>query len=140
DKDAGNLITWFLGTLAPGQTRQVHYEAIALELGDQENAAQVTAAGGLRTTASARVHVNEPKLAVAVAGPQRRLLDRPAKYQITVTNGGATALTGVEVIYDLPADVQVVGTPSDNGRKEDNRIHWLLGNAPAGGRRTVTVD
>jgi uncharacterized repeat protein (TIGR01451 family) len=135
----GNILTWNVGALAPGQTRRVQYDAIALEIGDHENAAQAKADGGLRETSSWRVHVNEPKLAVAVVGPQKRLLGRPAKYQITVTNSGATALTGIEIRDELPEGVHFVGA-SDNGRQEGNRIHWILGSAPPGGWKTVTVE
>lgn len=29
---------------------------------------------------------------------------------------------------------------SDNGRREGNRVHWVLGDAPAGMRRSVTLE
>ena len=135
----GNRLTWELHTLAPGATRRVEYKALATAAGDQENQAQATAAGGLRVNASFLVHVGEPKMTVTMTGPQKRLIGRPAKYQITIVNTGTSALTGVDVLDDLPAGAKLVGA-SDNGRQEGNRVHWLLGDAPAGWRRSVTVD
>ena len=125
--------------LKPGKTWRAEYSVIAKEVGDQENAAQVMAAGGLREKASWKVRVHEPKLAVAVTGPRKALVNVPTKYEIAISNKGAIALTGVELFDELPAGAAFVGA-SDGGRLQDGRIHWLLGQAPAGRNRSVTVE
>ena len=48
-------------------------------------------------------------------------------------------MTGVELFDELPAGAAFVGA-SDGGRLQDGRIHWLLGQAPAGRNRSVTVE
>ena len=55
-EQAGNTLTWpAVAVLRPGKTWRTDYSAIAKEVGDQENVAQVTADGGLRERASWKV-------------------------------------------------------------------------------------
>ncbi|HVS39618.1 MAG TPA: hypothetical protein VMS17_28940 [Gemmataceae bacterium] len=135
----GNRAAWKVGRLAPGATAVRDCDVLVAKVGDQDAVAQATAAGGLRETASWTVRVDEPKLNVTIAGPEKRLLNRPAKYQITVTNQGRTPLAGVEVRADVPPGFQLTGA-SNNGRMEQNQVHWLLGDAPAGQQATLTVE
>ncbi len=138
-EQAGNNLTWPAVTLRPGQKWRTDYSAIAKEVGDQENVAQVTAGGGLRERASWKVRVHEPKLAVAVTRPQKALLNVPTKYEITISNTGAVALSGVELFDDLPEGAAFVSA-SDGGRLQDGRIHWILGEAPPSRSRSVFVE
>jgi uncharacterized repeat protein (TIGR01451 family) len=138
-EQAGNNLTWPAVTLRPGGTWKTEYSAIAKEVGEQENVAQVTAGDGLRERATWKVRVHEPKLTVAVTRPQKALLNVPTKYEITISNSGAVALSGVEVFDELPEGAAFVGA-SDGGRLQDGRIHWLLGEAPASRSRSVTVE
>ncbi len=139
-EQAGNNLTWpAVAALRPGQTWRTDYNAVAKEVGEQENVAQVTAAGGLRERASWKLRVHEPKLAVAVAGPHKALPNVVTKYEITASNNGAVALTGVELFAELPEGASFVAA-SDGGRLQDGRVHWILGEAPAGRSRSVTVE
>jgi uncharacterized repeat protein (TIGR01451 family) len=139
-EQAGSNLIWpAVAALRPGKTWRAEYSAIAKEVGDQENVAQATAGGDLRERASWKVRVHEPKLAVTVTRPQKALLNAPTKYEITISNNGVVALTGVEVFDELPEGATFVRA-SDGGRPQDGRIHWLLGNAPPGRSRSVTVE
>ena len=138
-EQAGNNLTWPAVTLRPGGTWRAEYSAIAKEVGEQENVAQATAGDGLRERATWKVRVHEPKLTVAVTRPQKALLNVPTKYEITISNSGAVALSGVEVFDELPEGATFVGA-SDGGRLQDGRIHWILGEAPASRSRSVTVE
>jgi uncharacterized repeat protein (TIGR01451 family) len=134
-----NLLIWQVGTLAPGRSVRYEYRTYVTKAGVLENKAQATAAGGLRATAASKVEVAEAKLTLALTGPERRAVNRPAAYQIIVTNPGTTAATDVRLVDDLPADVEFVGA-SDGGRPVGNRVVWDFGTLAAGARRTVRLD
>ena len=136
----GNRGNWKIGRLAAAATVVREYDVLVKKPGDQENVAQVLAAGGLRETASWKVHVDEPKLNVTVSGPAKGLLNRPVKYQITVTNSGTAALTNVEVRAEMPPGAQLAEPPSNNGRVDGRQVRWLLGEAPPEKSAILTVE
>ena len=139
-EQAGNTLTWpAVAALRPGQTWKNDYSAVAKEVGDQENVAQATAGDGCRERATWKVRVLEPKLTIAVTRPQKALLNVPTKYEITVSNHGAIALTHVEVFDELPEGAKFISA-SDGGRMQDRQIHWLLGEAPPNRNKTLTVE
>jgi uncharacterized repeat protein (TIGR01451 family) len=135
----GPVLTWDLGELAPGQTKQVDYQAIPKKTGTFSNQAVVEAEGGARDQASLRVRVGQPVLDVATVGPQHRLVSRPATYRITVRNTGTMPATNVQVTDDLPPDIRFVGA-SGGGRLAGDEVRWSLGRLEPGGRRTVQVE
>jgi uncharacterized repeat protein (TIGR01451 family) len=132
------VLTWNLGNLAPGQTRKVEYQVSPQKLGTLTNRAVVEAGGGLREEAVTQIVVGDVKLGIVKTGPQRRLINRPATYQITVTNSGTMAATGVRISDELPPDIKLVraGAP---GQVVGERVVWDLGTLPAGGRRTAQL-
>ncbi len=99
-------LTWKLGDLAAGQTRRIEYQAISKQIGTFHDKAEVTAAGGVRQKASASITVGEAKLSLLKTGPQRRLVHRPAAYQITVSNPGTMPANGVQVSDELPSGIE----------------------------------
>src|SRR5262249_27299552 len=69
----GSRLKWDLGRLAPGQSVRREYQAIAKQAGRLRNTAAVTADGGVRDEAETTVTVTEPKLALRITGPEKRL-------------------------------------------------------------------
>lgn len=136
--DGKKALTWELGTLAPGQCRTVEYQAVAKKTGKLCNKAVATATGGLREEAESCVSVAEAKITLAKAGPERRYVNLPAAYQITVTNAGAVPFENVTVADPLPADATFVSASND-GRLENNQVRWQVGGLAAGASRTVDV-
>lgn len=130
-------LTWKLGTLAPGQSRRVEFYAGTPQPGTFADRAEVTAAGGLRQEASAYVQVGE-RLLLAKSGPDRRLVRRPTTYRISVTNAGKEPMTNVQVINQVPKDIQFLHA-TDYGKLEGDRVHWTLDRLEPGARRTVQV-
>ena len=133
-----NPLTWKLGTVGPGQTKRVEYVVIAKGAGALTSKAVATAAGGQRQEASSTVTVGEAKLSATKTGPKRRLINRPAAYQITVRNDGTTPITGLQVLDEIPSDLAFVSA-TDGGRLEVNRVRWLLGTLAPGTSRAVQL-
>lgn len=131
-------LTWKLGDLPPGQTRRIEYQAIAKKTGTFHNKAEATAAGGLRRQASADVTVGEAKLSLIKTGPARRLVNRPASYQITVSNPGTMPASGVQVSDELPAGIEFLGA-SAGGRVIGGQVRWMVGTLPPGERRSLQL-
>lgn len=138
DPEGKNQRSWDLGTLAPGQTRRIEYQVIARKTGQLCNQAAVVAAGGLRQEARHCVFV-EPRLEALMTGPERRFLNRPATYQITVRNPRSTPATNVVVTNPIPAQTELVRA-SAGGRQFVNEVRWSLGTIEPGGQRKVALD
>jgi uncharacterized repeat protein (TIGR01451 family) len=134
-----NVLSWDLDTLAPGQSRRAEYQAIAKKADRLCNKAVVTAAGGLREEASHCVVVTEPKLQLIMTGPLQRYLNRPATYQITVTNPGSAVATNVVISNVLPPGTTLVSA-SPGARTVGNQVQWPIGPLPPGARRTVQLS
>jgi uncharacterized repeat protein (TIGR01451 family) len=137
-KGAEKPLIWKLGTLMPGQTRRVELQAIPTQAGTFTNQAEVTAAGGVSRKTSTEIIVGEAKLKISKAGPERRLVNRPAPFHITVSNAGVVPLTNVQVSDEVPREVEFLGA-SMGGRFERGFVRWSLGTLRPGERRALQV-
>ncbi|HEV3259335.1 MAG TPA: DUF11 domain-containing protein [Gemmataceae bacterium] len=133
-----NHLTWDLGNLGPGQSRTVEYQVVAKLAGRLCNHATATAAGGLRAEAEHCVTVVEAKLTLAKQGPDRRYVNQPAAYKLTVTNTGSTPLSNVTITDPLPAQTALVNADA-GGRLAGNAVQWPIGTLPPGASRAVEI-
>lgn len=132
------MLTWNLGTLAPGQVRIVEYRAVTLKEGTFTNRSVVSAAGGLRREASAKLVVGKAGLSVNITGPERRYANLPANYEINVSNNGSATAGNLVVTVPLPAGARFL-TASDGGINTGSEVQWALGALPSGGHKTVKL-
>lgn len=133
------VLKWDIGTLRPGQARSVEYQLIAKKADRLCNQAVATASGGLREEARHCVTVTEAKLQLLMTGPEKRFLNRPATYQITVSNPGTAAATNVVITNVLPPKTTLVNA-SQGARRIDNQVQWPIGMLSPGARRTVQLS
>lgn len=150
-------LSWTVGALAPGQSQTVDYQATARKAGRLCNRVAASGDGGLVDEAESCVVVGgQPgpaagqvplgppppaapgKLSLTMTGPPQRFLNRPATYQLTVTNTGLGVLTNVGITDMLPPQTTLVSA-SDNGRLTGNQVQWLIGTLRPGARRTVQL-
>jgi uncharacterized repeat protein (TIGR01451 family) len=131
-------LSWIVGTLAPGQSQSVDYQVVAKKLGRLCNKAIATAAGGLREEKEGCVSVGERKLDLTMTGPERRYLNIPAAYQITVSNPGTVPLTNVVINDPVPAQTTFQSAGS-GGELIGGQVQWLIGTLPPAESRTVEV-
>lgn len=131
------LLSWNLGTLAPGQQRAIAYRALALEEGTFTNRAVATAAGGLRQESASRVVVVAARLDLKMSGPEQRYPTQVAEYALTVSNPGSGPATNVTVLNPVPPGTTV--SIADGGQQVGNEVRWSLGTLPPRGTRTVRL-
>jgi uncharacterized repeat protein (TIGR01451 family) len=149
-----NTLSWNLGTLAPGQCRTVDFQITARKAGRLCNHVAVSGDGGALAETDGCVVIGGAGIAPVPAvppvpavqgglelvkkGPQQRFVNRPATYQITVSNPGPGVATNVVVTDYLPPRTNLVSA-SDAGRLTGNQVQWLIGNLQPGARRTVQM-
>ncbi len=131
-------LSWIVGTLAPGQSRSVDYQVIAKKLGRLCNKAIATAAGGLKEEKESCVTVSERKLTLTMTGPERRYLNIPAAYQLTVRNSGTNALTNVVINNPVPAET-TFQSASSGGEASGGQVQWRIETLPPKESRTVEI-
>lgn len=139
-----NLLVWNLGNIPPGKTVKVEYDALISKTGTLVNKAEVKDSRNLKQETSAQVVVTEPKLALTVAGPLKRIVGRPATYLITVSNPGTGPVKNVEVVEAVSAPTEsdpsiVILSASAGGKIQGGTVRWSLGTLPPGSKQVVQL-
>jgi hypothetical protein len=133
-----NPLTWNLGDLEPGGSREVQYKLIPDDVGSLMSTISVEADGVARRESQHTLVVGQPGLAVSATGPKVRGVGRETTYHLTVSNPGNMASTEVQLRAELSTALQLVrGSP---GLKQAGpTAYWNLGTLAPGASRTVTL-
>lgn len=136
----GSRLAMNIGSLSPGETRQVRLGLAAVQGG--RHTVKVEARGGaggfLHQTVDSTVNVIAPSVKVTLEGPHLRYVGRNAQYRITVVNDGSAVSNNVRIQHKVPAGFQFV--QADRGGKFDPQtqaVHWFVGRLEPG--QTVQV-
>src|SRR5262249_32271149 len=97
-----------------------------------------TADGNLRATAQHPVTVAQARLALNINGPLARFVDRPATFDIRVSNPGEVPLTNVVVRNQLPPELAFVSA-TEGGQQASGQVVWNLGTLAPQQQRIVQV-
>ena len=119
-----------IGTLNPGQVRDVEVSMEATQAGPLSVDVVASADGGLRAEANHRVMVRHAELNVTVQGPRRKFAGSIGSYKIVVANTGDATATDVVAAAILPRGA----TPLNN-----EPLSWKLGSLAAGTEREIIV-
>ena len=130
---SGGRLEYEVGTIEPGQTRQLELTLKADQAGHVVNTIAARADGGLSVEDSVELDVVSPELQVAIEGPKRRYLDRQATFTIAVANPGTAPARNVELVAQLPTGLKFVST-NNSGYYDQSRhaVIWSLEQLPAG--------
>jgi uncharacterized repeat protein (TIGR01451 family) len=104
-------VSWFIGDLTPGQSREVSLEVLAINTGEHKHKASVMAARGLH---------NDAEIVTRVEGLSALLmelvdLDDPVEvgadtaYEVRVTNTGSKTETNLQLICTVPDKMEFRG-------------------------------
>ncbi|KAA1258854.1 Large cysteine-rich periplasmic protein OmcB precursor [Rubripirellula obstinata] len=151
----GRQLDNLIGTLAPGESRLQVLRLRAVKPGMIANTIHLVSEDGLAAEHTIDVEVIAPQLAVELAGPSRRFLERQATYQLNIANTGTADATNVEISVALDRGFNFVSTDFE-GQYDASRhaVFWSLDSLPAGdsgsvpltllpvqeGQRALTVD
>ncbi len=136
----GNRLVMDVGSLNPGETRNVRLALAAIKGGKQVVQIQGRADGDLVRNTQSEVFVVAPSLVAEIEGPGLRYLGRNATYVLRVRNDGEINVENVRVMHKLPEGFEVV--ESDRGAQFDraNRlVNWFVGRLAAGATAEIKV-
>jgi uncharacterized repeat protein (TIGR01451 family) len=137
----GKKLTLELGSLEPGETRNVRLSLEAVQGGDQTIQVKAKANAIPVQTVSANVTVVAPNLQVEVEGPGLRYVGRKAQYKIHASNDGQGISNNVRVIYNIPEGFKFIR--ADRGGKYDevsNTVQWFIGRLESEDTRQVRIE
>lgn len=120
-------IEYAIGTLLPGQSKNVRLALKAKKPGQLNNIMFATADGGLKSKHAVAMEVVSPKLAVKTDGPRRRFLGRNVTHSIGIDNQGTAAATNVQISAKLPTGVRYVSSNNQGTYKpSQHTVYWSL--------------
>ncbi len=120
-------LEYAVGTLGPGQSRQIRLELKAAKIGKYRNVLIAQANGDLQTQHAVDLEVIAPALQASGEGPTRRYLKRKATHQFAVRNNGTAPATNVELICRLPSGLRYIDA-NNRGKYDENShaVYWSL--------------
>jgi uncharacterized repeat protein (TIGR01451 family) len=137
---AGPTLEFEVGTLRAGETRELELVLFAEKAGKTVNVLSARADGNLQVQQQVEFEVIAPELTVDVSGPERRYLERPATYEVSVENPGTAPAHDVQIITKLPKGLRFVR--ANNMGEYDaatHAVYWSLAELPEGERGTVEL-
>jgi uncharacterized repeat protein (TIGR01451 family) len=137
---SGPALEFEIGTLKAGETRELELVLLAEKAGKTVNVLSARADGNLQVQQQVEFDVIAPELVVDVHGPERRYLERPATYQVSVENPGTATAHDVQIVTKLPKGLRFVR--ANNMGEYDaatHAVYWSLAELPEGERGTVEL-
>lgn len=137
---AGNELEYPVGTLRPGQQKQVALRLTAKAAGVVFNTLTVRGNGQMEDRSVQQIEVIAPGVQVGLRGPRVRYLDREATYAVDVANPGTASARNVNLVAFLSKGLKFVST--DHFGEYDAREHavyWKLEELPPNVRDSVKL-
>ncbi|MCL4210002.1 MAG: DUF11 domain-containing protein [Phycisphaerales bacterium] len=137
--DGKNAISFSVGTLKAGESKEYTARVKAAAKGNYSNTATVSATGGYNASSQpVATVVREPALRITKTGPAREFIGRNATYEITVTNTGDGDARDTMIEDTVPADARFISA-SDGGAFANGKVTWNAGTLKPGASKKVTV-
>lgn len=112
-----------IGTLAPGESRDIRINTTANDIGEHCNVAMASASNAPSVSADACVRVLEAGLVVTKEGTPAQFIGKQAFYRIAVANTGQIPLDDVVVTDSVPQQNRLLSAPG--AQISGNRATWM---------------
>jgi len=135
--DGKSSLTFDVGNLAPGESKEFKYNAAATATGKLVNNAKVTSTQGVSAEASATTTIHQPVLAITCKATDQQFMGRKFDVSYTVSNTGDAPAADTKLEVAVPAGLEVVSAGS--GQVSGSKIVWDLGSVITSAPQTVTA-
>ena len=130
-------LVYEIGTLNPGERRNIEILTTTTEVGEHVNTAEVTSSNAGSASDDARIVVEEAGLEVEKSGEDYQFLGRNSTYTIVVTNTGQVDLYDITVVDSAPAQTTIQS--ASGAMIEGNTATWEISTLPAGESREFSI-
>ncbi len=133
--------TYEIGTLNPGESRSVRVLADVTKLGEHLCTFTAVADHGLNAKQTRKVQGIGAVLAMAIDGPGFRYVNRPATFEVKVSNKGTAPADNVHIRCAVPHSFGFMSA-TDFGKFDaaSKTVNWFVNQIPAGEEVVVTCD
>lgn len=131
-------IAYNIGTLCPGECRQVPLKFEAVKLGEWCNKATAKACNCPPVSAEACTKIICHNIDVSKSGPAKQFAGKVANYHITVRNTGNEGLTGVYVVDTAPNGTCIESAPG--ATICGNTATWNVGDLAEGESKSFNLN
>lgn len=129
---AGSDLVYEVGSLKPGESRQLELKLLAVQAGMVANVLTARGDANLKAEDRLELEVLAPQLDITLEGPKRRYLEREATYTVSISNPGTAPARQVELIAQLPPGLKFVSANNAGHYQEATRtVHWTLEELPS---------
>ncbi len=137
--DGSRELEFEIGTLAPGQKRNVQLRLKAAKVGTTQNRIVVQGDADLQAFDVVDLEIIAPDLHATGEGPDRKYLNRQSTHEFALANSGTAAATNVDLVARLPRGLKFVSA-NNHGQFDatSNAVYWSLQQLAAG--QTGRVD
>lgn len=118
----GERLVMDLGSLNPGETRNIRLACAAVAGGSHKIQVRAIADADLTESAASEVSVIAPQIKAAIEGPGLRYLGRNGVFHIHVSNEGAAATDNVRVLHKVPEGFDFVSAGAGAAYDAGNRL------------------
>jgi len=130
-----------LGSLSPGEKRDVRLSLTAVRGGEQSVVVDADAGSELKQQSTSVVSVLSPKMELAVTGPGLRYIGRDARYTLKVVNSGAATTNNVRAMYAVPPGFEFQSVSRGGKYDAETRIvSWFVGSLQPQGAVDLNVQ
>ncbi|MDA7950655.1 MAG: hypothetical protein MPJ24_04120 [Pirellulaceae bacterium] len=137
---SGRELEYEVGTLEPGQTKELELILKAERAGKIQNRLVARADADLLVESTNNMEVIAPQLQLGTTGPSIRYLQRQATYEVTIANPGTATAKNIELVSHLPKGMKFIS--SNNQGEYDpatHSVYWSLVELPAKEQGTVEM-